>query len=240
MAICDKRSRPAKLILPFSILTLILFTADFSANGSEPFRTSEQVYDFGYVGIDYRIFHNYVIVNTSRKDIRIDSVDVLCDCSSVIYDKKVLKPGDSVLLKLTFDTKDFYGPVNRKLNVFLSIPEKRVISFFYLAEVGQWKNGLKPHPFAVFLLPNHKQQSIKITNRVFESIEAHIHNKNDDYFNVEIPKGGAKQTEELEIVVKPGDNLNKGTYLSNFTLKITTDDPENPAFLTIPVKIARF
>ena len=224
-----------------ALITIVSFLVLLSsAMGQNAYKVSEEVFDFGYVGIDYRIFHNYKLINISKKDILIDSVDVMCDCSSVLYDKKVLKPHDTVLFKLTFDTRDFYGPISRKFNVFLSIPEKRVISFFYLAEVGQWQNGLKPEPFAVFMLPTHKRQTIKIYNRVFESIEAQVHVQHSDFFKVEILKNKAAIKEQLEIAVIPEAGLAKGTYLSNFTIKITSESDTNPAYLTIPVKIARF
>ncbi len=200
---------------------------------------SEQVFDFGYVGIDYKIFHNYKLINTSPKPIKIDSVDVLCDCSSLSYDKKVLGPNDTLIMKLTFDTKDFYGPVNRKFIVFLSLPEKETVSFFYLAEVGQWKNGLKPNPLAIFMLPTHTEKSLQITNKIFEYMKAEIQDQQDDFFTVKFLKEDAKIGEVLEISAIADKSLAKGTYLSNFTLKITADDNE-PAFLTIPVKIARF
>jgi len=210
-----------------------------SVHTQSRYKVSEQVFDFGHVGIDYRIFHNFKLVNTGHKVIRIDSVDVRCDCSSVLYDRQVLGPNDTLILKLTFDTKDFYGPVNRKFIVFLSLPERETTTFFYLAEVGQWQNGLKPNPFAIFMLPTHKEQSIKITNKVFESIKVEIQDINDDFFTVEFKKDNAKKDEMLELSVIPDKSLAKGTYLSNFTIKITADD-NDPAFLTIPVKIARF
>ncbi len=224
-----------------SVISIVaIFALLSSATGQNAYSVPEEAFDFGYVGIDYRIFHNYQLINTSKKDIKIDSVDIMCDCSSVLYDKKVLKPHDTVLFKLTFDTRDFYGPISRKFNVFLSIPEKRVISFFYLAEVGQWQNGLKPDPFAVFMLPTHKQQVVKIYNRQFDSIQAEIRDKHADFFKVEIIKNKAAKSEQLELAIIPEPGLVKGTYLSNFTIKITPSGDENPAFLTIPVKIARF
>ncbi len=203
------------------------------------YKVSEQVFDFGHVGIDYTIFHNYKLINTSRKIIFIDSVDVLCDCSSVLYDKAILGPKDTLIFKLIFDTKDFYGPVNRKFVVFLSLPERETVSFFYLADVGQWQDGLKPNPFALFMLPTHQEQTLQITNKFFESIKAEIQDINDDFFTVNILKDNAKKDEVLEISAIADKSLAKGTYLSNFTIKLTADDNE-PAFLTIPVKIARF
>lgn len=222
-----------------AVFAVSLFIA-VSGHSQESIRLPEEFYDFGHVGIDYRIFHTFKVINTGIKDIKVDSVNVLCDCSSVLYDKHVLGPNDTLELKLTFDTRDFYGPVNRKLLVFLSLPEKRVVTFIYLAEVGQWKDGLKPEPFALFMLPTHQQQSLKITNRYFDSITGEIQDKNDDFFDVEFVKDDAGKEEALEIRVVPHQDLKKGTYLSNFTLKVTADDKDNPTYLTVPVKIARF
>ena len=208
--------------------------------GSDPWKISETVFDFGAVGVEYNIFHDFKFTNIGGKVIRIDSVDVKCDCSSVRYEKAVLGPGESVDLKLTFDTKDFFGPVNRQFNLFLSTPERRVIRFFYLAEVGQWQNGLKPEPFAVFLLPTLKKQTVKITNRYFESMRAEIMDIQSNLFTVELTNEEVGTNGQLELTVVADPNLGKGTYQSNFTVKIITDDEDNPAYLTIPVKIARF
>lgn len=225
-------------ILASAIFSVLLLA--HGGSGQDVIKVVEESFDFGQVGIDYRIFHTFKIINTGIKDIKIDSVDVLCDCSSVLYDKKSLGAKDTLELKLKFDTRDFYGPVSRKMLVFLSLPEKKTISLVYLAEVGQWKDGLKPDPFAIFMLPTHKQQSVKINNKFFESLDAEILNINDDYYTVEIVNNGAKKGEAIELLIRPKADLSKGTYFSNFTIKVTGDDKSSPANLTFPVKIARF
>jgi len=225
-------------ILAVSILSLMIMP-DLGMC-QERFKMLEESFDFGHVGIDYRIFHTFKLINTGIKDIKIDSIDVLCDCSSVLFDKNNLHPKDTLEIKLKFDTRDFYGPVSRKMNVFLSLPERRVVSLTYLAEVGLWNDGLKPDPFAIFMLPTNKQQSVKVHNRFFESLNAEILNINDDYYTIEIVKNGAKKGEAIELLVRPKADLGKGTYFSNFTIKVTGDDKSSPANLTFPVKIARF
>lgn len=226
------------IITPAVFFCLLLLAR--AGRGQENIKVVDEYFDFGMVGIDYRIFHTFKIVNIGIKDIKVDSVDVLCDCSSVLYEKKNLKPKDTLALRLKFDTRDFYGPVSRKMLVFLSLPEKKTVSLTYLAEVGQWRDGLKPDPFAVFMLPTHKQQPVKINNKVFEFLSAELIHINDDFFTVEIVKDRAKNGSAVELVVKPKAELGKGTYFSNFTVKITGDDKDNTANLTFPVKIVRF
>ena len=206
----------------------------------EPYELSERLFDFGYVGIDYKIYHTFNLKNTRRKPITIDSLKINCDCTTVNYDKKVIGPGESVDFRLTFDTKDFYGPVDRKFQVFIGLPEPKTVQFFYLAHVGQWMNGLKPEPFSIFMLPTQKERSIIINNKAFDEFNIDIERQYDSSFTVEIKKEKVKKGGQVEVVVKPSSILEKGTYLSNFTLKVTNPEEGETSYLTIPVKIARF
>lgn len=200
----------------------------------------EDYFDFGHVGIEYKLFHKFKVINSGLKRIKVDSVDVPCDCSAVRYSKEWMERGDTLDFVLTFDTKDFYGPVNRKFKIYLSVPEKKTVSLIYLANVGQWVNGLKPNPFSLFFLPTHKKKTVKIPNKFFDKISLELETQYDNSFTVEIIKAEAAKGEALELSFSPNPELGKGTYLSNFTLKVTIGEDEEATFLTIPVKIARF
>lgn len=200
----------------------------------------EEFFDFGHVGIEYMLFHKFKVVNSGTKRIKIDSIDVPCDCSAVRYAKDLMEKGDTLDFILTFDTKDFYGPVNRKFKIYVSVPEKKTISLIYLANVGQWVNGLKPNPFSVFFLPSHKMKTVKIPNKFFDKISLELERQYDNSFTVEVIKAEAEKGQMLELSLSPNPELGKGTYLSNFTVKVTIGEDEEPTFLTIPVKIARF
>lgn len=200
----------------------------------------EEFFDFGHVGIEYKLFHKFKVINTGLKRIKIDSTYVSCDCSSVRYEKEWMERGDTLDFILTFDTRDFYGPVNRKFKIYLSVPEKKTINLIYLANVGQWSNGLQPKPFSVFFLPTHKKKTVKIPNKFFDKISLELERQYDNSFTVNIIKAEAEKGEMLELSLSPNPELGKGTYLSNFTVKVTAGEDAQPTFLTIPVKIARF
>jgi hypothetical protein len=223
-----------------SLLASVFLLSAAKVSSQDPFQVSEYNFDFGYVGIEYKIYHTYTLKNTRHKPFTIDSVKINCDCTTVLFDKKMLNAGETVDFRLTFDTKDFYGPVNRSFQVFIGLPEKRVLYFFYKAHVGQWMNGIKPDPFAVFMLPTQKEQIVKISNKFFDELKVGIAAQSDSIFVLEVRKGKAGKDEQMEISVKPSENLTKGTYLSNFTLKITGEEADKTTYLTIPVKIARF
>jgi len=230
--------RNLRSILLFSIVFSLAITSQLHSAGA--LTVVEEFFDFGHVGIEYKLFHEFKVINSGSKLIKIDSINVPCDCSTVRYRKDSIKKGDTLDFVLTFDTKDFYGPVNRKFKIYLSVPEKKTISLIYLANVGQWMNGLKPNPFSIFFLPTHKKKTVKIPNKFFDKISLELERQYDNSFTVEIIKAEAERGEKLELSLSPNPELGKGTYLSNFTLKVIVGEDEEATFLTIPVKIARF
>ncbi len=226
------------LRLLFAVGFTIVITSQLLS--AEAVTVVEEFFDFGHVGIEYKLFHKFKVINTGLKRIKIDSINVPCDCSVVRYEKEWMEKGDTLDFILTFDTKDFYGPVNRKFKIYLSVPEKKTISLIYLAHVGQWMNGLKPNPFSLFFLPTNKKKTIEIANKYFDKISLELERQYDNSFTVNIIKAEAEKGEMLELSLSPNPELGKGTYLSNFTLKVTAGEDEEPTILTIPVKIARF
>jgi len=228
----------SKLRLLFAIGFTLAITSQLLS--AEAVTVVEEFFDFGHVGIEYKLFHKFKVINSGVKRIKIDSIDVPCDCSAVRYEKVWMEKGDTLDFILTFDTKDFYGPVNRKFKIYVSVPEKKTISLIYLANVGQWMNGLKPNPFSIFFLPTHKKKTVKIPNKFFNKISLELERQYDNSFTVEVIKAEAEKGEMLELSLSPNPELGKGTYLSNFTVKVTAGEDEEPTLLTIPVKIARF
>ncbi|MCH9025445.1 MAG: DUF1573 domain-containing protein [candidate division Zixibacteria bacterium] len=228
----------SKLRLLFAIGFTLAITSQLLS--AKAVTVVEEFFDFGHVGIEYKLFHKFKVINSGVKRIKIDSIDVPCDCSAVRYEKEWMEKGDTLDFILTFDTKDFYGPVNRKFKIYVSVPEKKTISLIYLANVGQWTNGFKPIPFSVFFLPTHKMKTVKIPNKFFDKISLELERQYDNSFTVEVIKAEAAKGDMLELKLSPNPELVKGTYHSNFTLKVTIGENEEPTFLTIPVKIARF
>ena len=226
------------LRLLFAVGFTIVFTSQLLS--AEAITVVEEFFDFGHVGIEYKLFHKFKVINTGLKRVKIDSINVPCDCSAVRYEKEWMERGDTLDFILTFDTKDFYGPVNRRFKIYLSVPQKKTISLIYLANVGQWANGLRPNPFSVFFLPTHEKKTVKIPNKFFDKISLELERQYDNSFTVEVIKDEAEKGEMLEISLSPNPELGKGTYLSNFTVKVTIGENEEPTLLTIPVKIARF
>lgn len=200
----------------------------------------EVVFDFGHVGIDFNLYHTFHYVNRTEMPVTISDVTVSCDCSTVQLIDSLIEPGDTAFFKLTFSTRDYYGPTNRSFVVSTSDPSQPELKYFFLATVGQWFHGLKPDPFSLFFLANKKEMTVSVPNVKFDEIRITDIFPHDATFDVKVIEKSADKGEAVALKVLPSENLGKSTYLSSLTFAIESDELEKPTILTIPVKIVRY
>jgi len=201
---------------------------------------TEQGFDFGHIGIDYKVFHDFLLFNNGDKPYRIDSLDVSCDCTDVKLSDSTVNPGDTVRFLLSFETKNYYGPTNKTFTVYTTYQPLAQFRFYYQSIVGQWVGGLRPAPESVMFLPGHKPKIISIPNRLFDEISIVKRVQYDSSFSVELLTPKAAKGEQLQVRITPNSNLESGTYMSSLTIKIATGDDREPVILTIPTRIVKY
>ncbi len=227
-------------ILPLvmgGLLTIICSTATFAQKG---LAFDEQVFDFGHVGIDFHVTHTFKYVNSGPDVIKITKLDVPCDCSIVTASDTAVAPGDTIFFRLKFSTRDFYGPTNKSFTVHTDSPDLPELVYFNKATIGQWYHYLKPDPISVFFLPGKTTRQISIPNRAYDRIRLSILEQSDDTFDVQILNSDAQKGKSLDLEIRVRDDLPRGTFLSNVTIKIEKSGDDKPSILTIPVKTVRF
>ena len=222
----------------FIIVIILLFTPVLSLG--QGLKYNSQVYDFGHIGIEFKVFCTYMLINETDQTITITDMDVSCDCTMVNPSDTTMNPGDTVYLDMTFETKDYFGPVNKSFTVLTDYKERPEIQFFYLAIVGQWFNGIKPDPISLFFLPGKKSQTVRIPNKVFDNISVDYQIKYNDYFIAKTLKDNAEKNEFLEIELSPSPSLPVGTNHSSLTIGVSNSDSEEKTILTIPVKLVKY
>lgn len=225
----------SRIILLLTAIAIISTTA-MAAESPRSLKISEQVYDFGHVGIAFKLFHTFRLINNGEQPIRILGLDVSCHCSMVGLLDSLIEPGDTVPLPLRYDTKDLFGPTAKSFRVTTDDPNRPELQFFYKSIVGQWYNGLKPNPMSLFFLPGQKPRKVTIPNRSFDEISLSIIEQSDTTFDITVLKEEARRNQALELEVRPKAALNPGTYLSGFTIEINTGHDKKPVILTVPVK----
>ena len=147
-----------KILTGMLLIFLLLLP---SISHSQGLTYDEQVFDFGHVGIDFKLYHTFMYVNRTDKTVSILDLDVTCDCTTVQLSDSLIQPGDTAKFNMIFETKDYLGPTNKSFRVMTDDPTSPTLEFFYLSIVGQWYNGIKPDPVSLFFLPGKKEQIIK-------------------------------------------------------------------------------
>ena len=221
------------------ISTAYLFVAGAANKGdaSEEPTIEEQMFDFGHIGIEYNVQHQFAFENRTSDTIKILKASPLCDCTSAYPLDSIAAPGDTVLININFSTKDLYGAVNKEVIVTTDHDRLDSLHYYYLAIIGQWFDGIRPNPTALLFLPKKGPQTIQVPNQSFDMITFAGYDQHRDFFTVAGKVTEAKKGENLEVVITPAQDLKRGNYKSNLTLHIDKGSDNEETILTIPIKI---
>lgn len=200
----------------------------------------EPDHDFGSIGFDLEVFHNFPLVNGGNKPVHILSGNVTCDCSRLVILDSTLAPGDTAWVRLSFSTTDYYGPSNKTITIESDDPANSTLELHYRAQIGQWRYGIRPVPVSLFYLPGKKAQTSTILNPDLDFIRILNVEVLDSLVDVEVTNEKASKGKSLEMQVTPIENLPSGTYLTNYAVTVDVPQGLEPFVITIPVKIVRY
>ncbi len=202
----------------------------------------ETSYDFGCVGIDFQIQHNYQLVNKGDDTVKIDRASANCDCSTIHFLDSVLAPGDTASILLRFNTANYYGPTRKSISVHTAdLPdEDEGMKLSYVSTIGQWDHGVKPEPISLFFLRGQRSKISALLNTSMDYIKVVQVDPHDDIVEIKTRKDKADKGKRIEFEVSPRKNLKPGTYLSNFRVTLEVAGQKRPLLLTIPVKVVTY
>jgi len=211
-----------------------------SAESQTGLYSPDPVHDFGSIGFDLEVFHDFPVVNATTRTIDITACRVTCDCSRAAVSDTSLAPGDTAWVRLSFSTTDYYGPSSKAIKVETNDPDHPILELYYKAQIGQWRYNVRPDPESLFYLPGKKPRKVTLVNNELDFIRIRNIEILDDRIDVELTTDKASKGERVEMIVTPKENLASGTYLTNF--EVTLDVPEGfeSFVVTIPVKIVRY
>lgn len=231
----DRSRSRFKFVLVCSALMVLGTSGAFAAQAD-----GRRTVDFGAVGIDFLVFHNFIYVNPSAAPVVLRTKNVPCECSKVTIADSVVAPGDSTTIRLEFDTKNVFGPTTKMFTISTSDPAFPVLEYYYLSNVGQWLMGVKPEPPSVFFLPAHQSKRVTLSNPRAAKLGISFIDQADTLYSVKVLKNVIEKGEKTEIEINVAPNLRKGTYFSSFRLRLDPSEGANPFLLTIPIKIVRY
>jgi hypothetical protein len=227
-------------LLVIGAVALILAAGGAAASSGDRLEFGETKYDFGFIGIDYTGYYNFMLYNPGTETIIIKSAGASCDCSRVSVEDTLIGPGDTAYVRLAYNTRNFRGPTMQTFTVATSSEQSPSVTVSYSSNVGQWMEGVKPNPLSLFFLPGQKPKNIIIANQKFSKMTATLLDQADSIYSVNLERAETKKGGQIEIEVAPHDGIATGTYNSSFRLQVAVTDIEQPIILTIPVKIVRY
>lgn len=92
-------------------------------------------WDFGQVKQGKTLRHNFVLKNGSQKILTVKDINTSCGCTVSKVKKKILSLGESTLIEVRFNSKDYSGATQQYIYVHTDSLDNPVIRFIIKAEV---------------------------------------------------------------------------------------------------------
>ena len=96
-------------------------------------------FDFGRAVKNRTLQKEFSIRNFGSEDLVIESVSTTCGCTAALPESKLVKPGGATPLRVTLETRDYSGRVERKVLVRSNDPTTSLVEVTVVATVGAEK-----------------------------------------------------------------------------------------------------
>jgi len=92
-------------------------------------------WDFGKVKQGEVLKHDFIFRNMTADTIKITGINTSCGCTASQSDKKSLKPGESTMINVSFNSKGYLGQVSQFIYVNTDNANFPTVKFTIRAEV---------------------------------------------------------------------------------------------------------
>lgn len=92
-------------------------------------------WDFGQVQQGETIKHDFLLRNMTPHILNITGINTSCGCTASQSDKKSLKPGESTMINVSFNTAGYLGPVKQYVYVNTDNEDLMIIKFTIKVQV---------------------------------------------------------------------------------------------------------
>ena len=99
------------------------------ASGDAPkFKFAEDAYDFGKITTGDKVTHEYKFINDGKAPLIITDSYATCGCTKPEWPKAPVKPGESGVIKVTFDSNGKSGLQDKQITVVANTkPESKTV-----------------------------------------------------------------------------------------------------------------
>ncbi len=97
------------------LIALLLPAALLAGDSGPRLALDPESWDFGRTLKNRVLEKQFTLRNVGDADLVIDKISTTCGCTAALLSEKTLRPGASGTLKVSFDTREFEGRVERKV-----------------------------------------------------------------------------------------------------------------------------
>lgn len=94
-------------------------------------------WDFGRAKQGQVLKHDFVFKNETKNVLNITGLNSSCGCTASQSEKKSLKPGESTLINVTFNSHEYLGDVKQFIYVNTDNADLAVVRFTIKAEIAK-------------------------------------------------------------------------------------------------------
>ena len=181
---------------------------DTCAHHTGPRLTVEElVYDFGIAGPGEKIRHTFRFRNTGNSLLKIYRHNASCGCLAFLLSKKVIPPGGTGEIRVTFHTRHFEGKQKKTITIYSNDPKRPKVR---LVVRGIIKREVAVVPSGVNFGEVKKGQAISRHVRLLELSRNRLEIRKIDYdprlFSVKTSRFKDENSRgiEIEITLEPG------------------------------------
>lgn len=90
----------------------------------------EAVYNFGQLKAGEIVLHTFILTNTGDNDFIIESLETDCGCVKAYFNKQPVKPGETILIEIEFNTAGLVGREYKTIEVHGNSKELKHLAIF--------------------------------------------------------------------------------------------------------------
>lgn len=186
-------------------MILLLALSPVKANGQ--LRIVEKEYDLGIIPEEGEAKVSALLINDGEAEVGIKEIREGCGCTTALADKEIILPGDTALLKITYNPLGRPGEFNRKIKIFLSdtpVPEEIVIKGRVKASVATL-NNLFPVEAGDLRLDTKTIMMGNISPGKSRKRGFTVYNSGDSAIVINISGDPELKFEETEVIIQPAE-----------------------------------
>jgi len=219
--------------MPALLLAVVIPTSGWGASWANELFTERQ-HDFGKVVRGERPSHDFIITNTSNREVRIRAIKVSCSCTKAVADNGRIPPGGSSIINATMDTSGFQGTKAVTIYVQFERPWRAEVTLRVSCEsVGKLGSEATEVDFGI--LPQGAVQEKRLNLDYSGPIDWKVLDLDfgNPGFHTEVREVSREPGKvRYELLIKLLPSIGPGTIED--TIRVHTNDPATPIVLVKP------